>query len=199
MKPTLTFITKTTKGGIFFLIPIALIVIICDKVIQFIKPAGLKISSTIDPAGNSFFNRPYLICALLLMLLCFGLGLIATSKIGDWFVTWLEQNILSVLPGYLFLKSTGQALVGIEDATTYPVVLAQTDGWVIAFLINRIDDKVILFIPGSPNPSSGSVMIFNNAEIIETTLTQKEAIRYLRNTGIGFKDLKIKEGNKVKI
>jgi uncharacterized membrane protein len=199
MRPKLTFVTKTIKGGIFFLIPIALIVIICDKVIQFIRPAGLKISSTIDPAGDSIFNRPYLICALLLMFLCFGLGLIASSKIGDRFISWLERNVLSVLPGYLFLKSTGQAIVGLEDATTYPVVLAQTDGWVMAFLINRVDDNVVLFIPGSPNPSSGSVMIFNSGEIIETTMTQKEAIKYLRNTGIGLKDLKIKEGTKIKI
>jgi uncharacterized membrane protein len=67
------------------------------------------------------------------------------------------------------------------------------DGWMIAFLMNKLpNDEVVVFVPGSPNPWSGNIIIFKQSEIKETSISQKEALSFLKQTGVGLKDLKIK-------
>jgi len=193
MKSTFGFLNKTIKGGLFFIIPITLILFLCGKVIGYLTPTAHRISAIVDKDGKTTFDLSYLIAIVLLLLLCFVFGLVASSAMGKAFIKWIEDNILVILPGYQLMKNAGQAVTGLDASTNFPVVLVLVDGWMIAFLMSTLpDDDVVVFVPGSPSPWSGDVMIFKKAEIKETSLTQKEAIAFLRHTGVGIKDLKIK-------
>ena len=188
-----SFISKTIKGGIFFLVPIALIIILFGKLLDILKPLALFISKRLDPADKSTFDLSYLISIVILILLCFLFGLIANTGLSKMFVRWIEKNILAILPGYQMMKNTIQSAAGLDATKNFPVVLVLLDGWMIAFLMESLpDDEVVVYVPGSPSPWSGSVIIINRSEIRETSLTQREALQILRHTGIGLKDLKKK-------
>jgi uncharacterized membrane protein len=88
------------------------------------------------------------------------------------------------------MKNTAQSMMGMETQN-YPVVLAPVDGWMFAFIIENLpDNEIVVFVPDSPSPWSGSVMVFDRKDVKPTALTQKEALSILRHTGIGLKDLK---------
>ena len=191
MKHVMNFLNKTIKGGIFFIVPITLLVILFGKVFQVLKPIAQRISGVIDQGQERVFDLSYIITIVLLFLICFIFGLAAASAFGKAFVRWIEDNILVIVPGYQLIKNAGQAAIGLDDTKNFPVVLVPVDGWMIAFLIESIsNDELVVFVPGSPNPWSGNVLIFNKSEIKETSMTQKEALGFLKQTGMGLQDLK---------
>lgn len=185
----MAFLIKTIKGGFFFILPLVLILILCEKALRIVKPIALRISGFIDPEDSTRFDLAYVIAILLLVGFCFLCGLLANSKAGKRFITWIERNILSMFPGYEMMKNMMQAATGLDPDNNYPVVFAPIDGWMIAFLIDTMPDGMaVVFVPGSPSPWSGDVMMFQLSELKTTTMSQKEALTILRHTGIGLKD-----------
>jgi uncharacterized membrane protein len=192
MKPMMNFLSKTIKGGLFFLVPVTLIVILIGKVILLLRPMGSSLSHVFDKEDKLTFDLAYITTITLLVLICFLSGLLAASRIGKGFVGWIENNVMVLFPGYQYMKNMAQSATGLESGQNYPVVLVQADGWMIGFLMDVLpDNTAVVFVPGSPNPWSGDVKMFDRSEIKETSLTQKEALSFLRRTGLGVKDLKI--------
>jgi uncharacterized membrane protein len=192
MKPMMNFLSKTIKGGLFFLIPVTLIVILVGKVILLLQPLGNSLSRVFDKEDKVTFDLAYITTIILLVLICFLAGLLAASRLGQGFVGWIEKNVMVLFPGYQYMKNMAQSATGLESGQSYPVVLVLVDGWMIGFLMDELpDNTAVVFVPGSPNPWSGDVMMFDRSEIKETALTQKEALSFLRRTGLGLKELKI--------
>src|SRR5882672_1860212 len=148
MKTILNFFVKTFKGGIFFIIPITLILILCGKAIALLKPLANTISTYIDKDARSTFDLSYLIAILIFVILSFICGLIAASIVGKSIVNWIEKNILSLVPGYQMMKSSTEAIVGLENVDRFPVVLAPIDGWMITLLVDQLpNNEVAVYVP----------------------------------------------------
>ena len=73
---------------------------------------------------------------------------------------WVEDNILSNIPGYTLLKGMSETAVGLESNNLKKVVLVDIEEvWQIGFLMERLDDVLnAVFIQGAPNPKSGNVV-----------------------------------------
>jgi uncharacterized membrane protein len=192
----MNFLNKTIKGGIFFLVPLVLIIIIIQKIFDFLKPLANTISSKLFSGSLWGYQPVYLIAIIIIIILCFLAGLIGASFVGKLMVKWVEDNILFLMPGYKLMKDSSQSILGMETGKTYPVVLAPIDGWMITFLIEKLDNgEIVVFVPGSPNPWSGNIMLFKETEVRPTNLTQRQAIQVLRQTGIGMnRAMNISEG-----
>jgi uncharacterized membrane protein len=183
------FLVNTIKGGFLFLLPIVLIIFLCQKALAFVSPLAAFFSQKLDPEDKVTFDLSYVISITLLILVCFLCGLLAVSRMGKSMVRWLERNVLSLFPGYEMMKRNMESAVGLNPEKDYPVVLAPVDGWQIAFVVEKLPDEThVVFVPGSPSPWDGSVMMFAPSDLKTTTLTQKEALSILRHTGIGMKD-----------
>lgn len=106
-----------------------------------------------------------------------------------------------MFPAYRLMKSTFQSAAGIRENKDLPVVLVPMDGLVLGFLVDELPegDKLV-FVPGSPDPWSGNLIIYKNSQVTPTSMTQPEALRILKQTGIGETDKFIKAiyQNKVK-
>jgi uncharacterized membrane protein len=192
MTPMMNFLSKTIKGGLFFLVPVTLIVILIGKVILLLRPMGSSLSHVFDKEDKLTFDLAYITTITMLVLICFLSGLLAASRMGKSFAGWIENNVMVLFPGYQYMKNMAQSATGLESGQNYPVVLVLADGWMIGFLMDVLpDNTAVVFVPGSPNPWSGDVKMFDRSEIKETSLTQKEALSFLRRTGLGVKDLKI--------
>lgn len=185
----MAFLVKTIKGGFLFVLPFVLVVILLEKAFRILTPLAGQISKLVDPEDKMTFDLAYLTSFILLLSICFVCGLFAVSKRGKALVRWIEGNVLALFPGYEMLKSNMESAVGLNPEKGYPVVLAPVDGWQIAFVVEKLPDEThVVFVPGSPSPWSGSVMMFAPSDLKTTTLTQKEALSILRHTGIGMKD-----------
>jgi uncharacterized membrane protein len=184
-------IKSTLLGGVFFLVPVAIFIWIIVKVLKFLQqlmqPILLSLSNTVL-ADMVVLQR--LIAVVVLLLICLGAGMLAQTQMAKQFLNWLEDTVLGLVPGYKVLSTMGKNMSGI-DAQDHPVVLARVDdGWQLSFLIDQIsEDLYTVFVPGSPQPWSGSVYHMEKNKIIWTDLTKKQAIGCLQQIGIGSADM----------
>jgi uncharacterized membrane protein len=189
MRPFLSIISNTIKGGIFFLFPIVLIIIFFEKIIHILKPFAGKVSSSLG-LEISLFDVPYFISIIIILLLCFIGGTIAKLGAGKWMVAWIEDHILTLFPGYQLMKNTLQSNVGLKSDKDFPVVLVPIDGWMIAFHVDTLSTgQLVVFVPSAPNTWEGNVVVFEKEQIKTCNLSQKEAMQIIRRLGVGSSDI----------
>ncbi|HEX6192250.1 MAG TPA: DUF502 domain-containing protein [Chitinophagaceae bacterium] len=188
MTELLRLIRTTIFGGVVFIVPLVLVGIIINKVYQFIKRIIVPFMPGDDAIGGIGLHA--IIAILILLAICFGAGLLARTNAARNFVKWLESNILEIMPGYKFMKGMGLATTGLEDQDMKVVLARVDDGWQISFLIEQINDTMYtVYIPGAPSPWSGSIYHLEKDKIIWTDITQKQAIRCIKQLGAGYKDV----------
>lgn len=185
MNSKMIFVNNTLKAGIFFVIPIIIVLIIVLKTIGIITPVSNMIETFIDPQNKIPFLST-LISVLLILFIFFMGGILENHFSGSKkIISWIENNVLSLLPAYQLIKGTTQQKIGLETAVNLKVVLVPTDGWVLAFQVEELaNNEVLVFIPASPNPYEGNLNIFQKSEIRNTNLTPKDAYTILKKTGI---------------
>jgi uncharacterized membrane protein len=187
MKSIFSIIKTTLSGGLFFLVPVALFVIIIAKVFtvlqKILNPIVQRFPNT-DLVGTRVLQQ--LGAILILLLICFAAGLVAKTKAAQNSVSWIEDSILGLVPGYKFIKSMGKTVTGLEEQEMNIVLARVDDGWQLSFLIEQIDDNMYtVFVPDAPHPWSGSVYHMEKDKIIWTNITKRQALNCLRQLGMG--------------
>jgi uncharacterized membrane protein len=177
------FIRTTLVGGVLFLVPIIVLVVILDKALGFARRFS-------DPLAEHFpfaQHTPVLLASLLLIIVCFLLGLLARLGPARTGVAWLEDTILSKLPGYAFIKGAGESMLGQEGKQPYSVVLARIeDAWQLGFVIEKLSGgHLAVFVPDAPNPLSGAVYFMGPDRVRATDISVAAALKCLRLLGAG--------------
>ncbi len=187
MKRILRFLRTTLVGGLLFLVPIIVLVIVLGKALalahKFVGPlaAHIPVESVIG------LRTPMLLAIGVIVLFCFLAGFFARTALAQKIVNRLETAVLSNVPGYEFLKGVGESLLGVEKRTGYqPVLVRIEDAWQIAFLVERLESgHVAVFVPGAPNAQSGSVYFMTQDRIKEVDIPVAGALKCLRRLGAG--------------
>jgi uncharacterized membrane protein len=156
----LRLIRTTIVGGIIFLIPIAILIAVIAKGLQATGVIARPVAA-VFPVYIGGIAVAQVLAIVFLLLICFMAGLLARLALARKAVDALETNVLSRLPAYALLKTKTQSMLSPEDIEGMSVVVMRfDDSWQIGFEIERVEGgKVALFLPGSPDPWSGSVCI----------------------------------------
>lgn len=191
MKKVISFIKTTIIGGLFFVIPIVLVIYFIVKVVvifrKIIAPISDKIS--ISFLGGETTSR--IIALISLIFLCFVAGLLAKSKRIYQLKEWVEDNILSNIPGYTLLKGMSETAAGLDSNNLKEVVLVDIEEvWQIGFLMERIDkDLNAVFIPGAPNPMAGDVVFVKWDRLKKLDIKGISALKMSRKLGVDAKKI----------
>lgn len=138
MKSILNILKWTFIGGILFLIPLAIIMILLEKGYHILQKITIPLVSNLLKVKVLGMALEELIGLLIIIIICFLAGLLARTKQAKSFITKLETSILSLIPGYSFIKNMNENIIGIESSENLKVVLARVDdGWQFAFLIEK--------------------------------------------------------------
>ena len=191
MKSILKIIKATFLGGILFLAPLVVLLIILEKGYHIIQKITLPLVQNLPRVHVLGIALQELIGVLIIIVICFAAGLLARTARAKKLILKLENGILSFVPGYSFMKSMNENIMGFESKQDLKVILVPTDaGWQFAFLIEQIDENnFTVFVPDAPNPWSGSVVFVEKKDIREIGITQKEALACIRKLGYGSKEL----------
>jgi uncharacterized membrane protein len=182
------FIKTTLKGGLLFLVPVAFLVLILGKafgmILKVAKPLGdwLPVESL---GGIAIAN---LIAIFVLLAICFAAGLVANLLVVRSAVDRFETAFLSDIPGYTFARGMVNSFVDAENAADdlIPVVAQFDDNAQLAFEIERTQGgNVVLYLPGAPNPWSGSVIYMPETRVERLNMKTHEAIKMIRVLGKG--------------
>jgi uncharacterized membrane protein len=137
---------------------------------------------------------------LIALLLVFLVGGLTQNFIGKWFVTTFDHAIrkLPVVGGiYLGIKKFLETILNPQSDKFKGVVLVQFPRagiYSIGFRTGKPDAKVVskspsktltnVFVPCTPNPTSGFYLLIPEEELITVDLTVQEAFKIVVSMGI---------------
>jgi uncharacterized membrane protein len=136
---------------------------------------------------------------LVVLLLLLGTGVFAANMVGQW---WLKQGsrILHRIPIvksiYSSVKQVSDTLFSSSGNAFREAVLVQyprEGSWTIAFVTGRPGgeaathlhgDFLSLYVPTTPNPTSGFFLMVPRADVIELRMSVYEALKYIISMGV---------------
>ena len=178
----------TLVGGAIFLIPGFLAVFVLGKVFGILRALAATVGPTIGLTtrlGGVLFD---LAAIAAIVILCFLAGLIARRAAARRMRTKLDHVLLESFPGYAFVKNLAENMQQSEEIANsfVPVLVRSDDNWQMAFETDRPAEGIVaVYLPGAPNPWSGSVVFFSAERVRKLPITITHALKITRALGRG--------------
>ena len=187
MKRLLQFLRTTLVGGLLFLVPIVVLVIVVGKALAVVHKVVDPLAEHLPVHSIIGLRTPMLLAIGVIVVFCFLAGLFARSAVAKGLVSRLESAVLSSVPGYEFLKSMGESILGVEKDGAYSVVLARFDDALqIGFRIEVLENGlVVVFVPGVPNANSGDVYLMTPDRVTPAKVPPGATLKCLKRLGAG--------------
>jgi uncharacterized membrane protein len=181
------FFKTTVAGGVMFLVPLLVFLIVAREAIRFVGKLLSPIADRIPTHSVAGVAIAHLLAVGVMVLVAFLAGLAARTAAGQRFIDSLEQNVLLRVPGYTLLRSFLRNLLGDEsDADVKPVLASIENSWQLGFLMEESPDGTLtVMIPSSPTPTQGSVYYMKERQIRRLDAPARKAMRCISQLGVG--------------
>jgi len=172
--------------GSLALIPFVIII----QLLFWIHALSIDLFEYVSSYTNNEVFSAGLIIATILFLAFVGSSI---EKAGKSFFVSIIDNILNRVPAintiYGILKKITELFKPNNKDTKKEVVLVEypkDDLWVPAYVLSKHVDIYVLFVPTSPNPTSGYTVIVHKEKLKATTLSVAEASQFIVSMGADF-------------
>lgn len=176
--------------GILAVIPIVVVL----QIILFIKNLLMGIFGIVHGYSNSYLYT-FLVFILSFFILVF-MGHEIVKK-GRPLVITLFEKIIDRIPFLNTIYRVVKKVIGMftsDDQTIAKEVVYveyPKDGvWVPAYVTNRYENKVVLFIPTSPNPTSGFTVIVDRSKVVKSDMDIEDATSFIVSVGVDYDNAK---------
>lgn len=167
---------------------IPLIVVV--QLVLWIQSLSLDFFRYLSGITNSTVISVAIIILTIFLLVLIGFSI---EKAGKSYIINLIDSILERVPAigtiYGIVKKITELFKPNSEETRKEVVLVEypkDDLWVPAYVLSKHENVVVLFVPTSPNPTSGYTVIVHRDKIIPTTLSVAEASQFIVSMGADF-------------
>jgi uncharacterized membrane protein len=185
MKTIAQFVRTTIIGGLFFLAPIVVLIVILAKAFDFAKKGLNAVLVHFPAAAELSPGAATALSVAILALVCLLAGLVAHTVIAERLVNILESSLLSKIPGYDYLKQESASALGVAEIAELPVVFVPMEGgWQLGVQTEALSEGLVsIFVPGAPDPHSGSVFFFPTDTVRPAGIKMATALSCLRRCG----------------
>ena len=137
---------------------------------------------------------------LAVILAMIGIGVFTTGFVGRFFMRKWEkmwEKIPFVSGVYSTCKQLFETIFSKKSNAFRQVVLVEfprKDAWTLAFVTADVpagvqnplqrDDLVTVYVPTTPNPTSGYLMIYKKEEVIPVNMSVEDGLKYIISLGI---------------
>ena len=187
MKAIAQFVRTTIVGGLLFLAPIVVLIIILAKAFDYAKRVLNAVVVHIPAVSDLSAGVATALAVVLVALVCFAAGMLARTVPAQHVVNALESSLLSKIPAYEYLKQESASALGAVQSTDLPVVFVPMEGgWQLGLQTEPAADGLVpIFVPSAPNPHSGSVFFFPADIVRPAGVELVSALNCLRRCGAG--------------
>lgn len=182
------FIKTTVLGGLLFILPLVLIVVLIEKAIHLLSGPVKKLLPMFDDYDVAGVTLISLATLAGLILLCFLAGLLARTRLASKALETVEDKVLGNLPGYQLFKDISTRMAGLEnDGSTQVGMIAEGDGWRLCLVLDAVGDWVMIYMPdgGPAGGTAGEVRLMPASQVVITDVTWLPLIASLRRGGRG--------------
>jgi uncharacterized membrane protein len=185
-----SFMKATITGGLLFLVPVVLLLLVLKHAMGFATTIAKPIATHFSVPEVGGVAIVTLVAALVLLVVAFGAGLVARTTAGRRITNWFEESILGGLPQYRMVKSMAEGLAQIEGGSgMQPVLVRGDEGWMLAYQLERLPDGwVAVFVPAAPTPMSGNVLYVAERRIRPLDIGMPQAMKLVKSIGVGSAD-----------
>ncbi|KTD36299.1 transmembrane protein [Legionella nautarum] len=184
--------------GLVVWLPILVTFVVLRFIIELLDNTIALLPNSYQPEKLFGVHIPGL-GVLLSLLLLLGTGILATNLIGQRLMGWGEAVLVRiplVRSIYNTAKQVIQAVFATNSQAFRKVLLVEYPRkglWTIAFLtgsphpeLNTLvgDELLSIFVPTTPNPTSGFFMMIPKEDAIELSMTIEEALKLIISLGV---------------
>ncbi|RZK98961.1 MAG: DUF502 domain-containing protein [Rubrivivax sp.] len=163
-----------------------------------IVAAQTVLPESLRPGLESLKHVPGLSAIVMVSVLLLT-GLAVTNFAGQWIVNQSNRvfsNIPIVKSIYSSVKQVSDTLFSSSGQAFRHAVLVQyprAGSWTIGFVTGKpsgevaarlSDDHLTLYVPTTPNPTSGFMLIVPRSDVIELQMSVDEALKYIISMGV---------------
>jgi len=187
VNPIKSFLKSTLVGGVMFLVPVVLVVIVLKHALQLAGQLAQPLAEVLPIRQVGGVAVATIIAVVALLLIAFLAGLLSRTGPGRRVTHWFEESILGGMPQYRMVKSLAEGLTQIESGEgMQPVLMRGDEGWMLGYQIEEMPNGWrVVFLPASPTPMSGNVMYVEASRVRPLDLTMHEAMVLVKRLGIG--------------
>ena len=180
------FLKATIVGGLLFLLPVALVLIVLRRAMQVAGKVAQPISALLPDALTGAVVATGL-AVLLLVLVSFLAGLVARTNAGRRTMRLFENSLLGGIPQYQLVKGMAEGLAQVENAEgVKPALVSIEGGWQIGYLLEPLENGwVTVFLPQAPTPMSGTVMYLPADRVCPLDIPMAKAMSIVKHIGVG--------------
>lgn len=185
MKTKLKILIDYVLIGVAGFLPIALVFQIVVYVERLLKDFVLLVHGRYD---NPLVTIVLFITAIAL-LAYFGMLLKHDRAHLLYYLEKLIQRIPIIGSIYRVTRKLIRLFFTTKDSQVREIVYVEypKDGmWVPAYVTNRIKDSYILYIPTSPNPTSGFTVMVHKSKVIKSTMNIEEVSSFVISVGVDY-------------
>jgi uncharacterized membrane protein len=181
------FVKATLVGGLMFLVPVVLVLLVLRHAMGLAGKAAKPIAALLPVGDLAGLPVVTLLAITILLSIAFAAGLIARTSVGRRITRWFEESILGSLPQYRMVKSMAEGLTQIESGDGMRPVLMRTDEcWQLGYWLEELPGGwVAVFLPAAPTPLSGNVVYVATERVRSLDLSMPEAMKLVKRVGIG--------------
>jgi len=193
-----TDLKKYFITGLLIWIPLAITFMVLAWIVGTLDAILLWLPTEHQPSRYIGFNIPG-VGVVASLLIIFFTGLIAANVLGQKLVR-LWEALLSRIPVvksiYYSVKQVSDTLFSSSGQAFRKALLVQyprEGAWTIAFLTGQPGgdaanhlhgDYVSVYVPTTPNPTSGFFLMMPRADVIELDMSVDEALKYIISMGV---------------
>lgn len=172
--------------GVLAVIPVVIVL----QIMIFVRDRVSDLFQLVYGYSDNYFYTVLFFSLSFLLLVYIG------HKIAQEGRSWVIAIIDSVIEKIPFLNTIYRVLKKVismfssHDQTIAKEVVyveyPKEGVWVPAYVTNRHGDKYVLFIPTSPNPTSGFTVIVDKTKVVASTMNIEEATSFIVSVGVDF-------------
>ena len=184
--------------GLLIWVPLVITAWVLSVIVNTLDQSLHLLPEVLHPKNLFGFSIPG-VGALLTLGMILLTGLLATNFIGEKLVRWwnaLLSRIPVVNSVYKAVKQVSDTLFAPNGNAFRKALLVQyprEGSWTIAFLTgtpggdikNHLDGQYVsVYVPTTPNPTSGFFLMMPAKDVIELEMSVDEALKYIISMGV---------------
>lgn len=134
----LAFVKTTLIGGVVFLAPLLLVVVLFTKATKVLRRLAQPLGAWLPIDRALGIIVADFIVVLVIVVACFGAGLLARFSFANRFIKKAEAGVLWRIPGYGFVKGLTNTLDHSAAGAMRPVLVHFDDCAQLAFEVDRL-------------------------------------------------------------
>jgi len=184
--------------GLLIWVPLVITGWVLSLIISTLDQSLRLLPQSVHPENLVGFPIPGAGAVLTLAMILLT-GLLAANFIGQKLVLWWEKLLTSipvVNSVYNSVKQVSDTLFSPNGNAFRKAVLVRyphQNSWTIAFLtgrpggdvVNHLDGEYVsVYVPTTPNPTSGFFLMMPTKDVVELEMTVDEALKYIISMGV---------------